>query len=230
MPSQPSLQTCLPCQRKFRFSNRLHYFEADPNFGLVAKNEAANFNVEAERGKAMGQLLLLLGKLAGLIALIVVPLALTLLLTLSHVTFPLSGVGEMKSGPRLYLPWMRARRAYQAALARVIVSINHSNDREIGALRRVELPLVSCRRIFAEQKQLGCADRHRDGLLLDWAPAGMTPISARTSADKVRSRSIIVWPWSASSPSLGIASQSRLPSAERKYRSYYLLVSMLQRV
>ncbi len=43
----------------------------------------------------MGQLLLVLGKLAGLIALIVVPLALTFLLTLSHATFPLSGVGEM---------------------------------------------------------------------------------------------------------------------------------------
>jgi hypothetical protein len=44
----------------------------------------------------MGQLLLVLGKLAGLIALIVVPLALTFLLTLSHATFSLSGVGVTK--------------------------------------------------------------------------------------------------------------------------------------
>ncbi len=63
---------------------------------LVAKMRRLNFNAEAERGKAMGQLLLLLGKLAGLIALIVVPLALTFSLTLSHATFPLSGVGVTK--------------------------------------------------------------------------------------------------------------------------------------
>jgi hypothetical protein len=44
----------------------------------------------------MGQLLLVLGKLAGLIALIVVPLALTFSLTLSHATFSLSGVGDKK--------------------------------------------------------------------------------------------------------------------------------------
>ncbi len=44
----------------------------------------------------MGQLLLLLGKMAGLIALIVVPLALTFTLTLSHATFPMSGIGPLK--------------------------------------------------------------------------------------------------------------------------------------
>ncbi len=64
--------------------------------GLLSKMGRLDFNAGAERGEAMGQLLLVLGKLAGLIALIVVPLALTFLLTLSHATFPLSGVGEMK--------------------------------------------------------------------------------------------------------------------------------------
>ncbi len=71
-------------------------FRASPCLGLSPKMRRLNFNAGAERGKAMGQLLLLLGKLAGLIALIVIPLALTFSLTLSHVTFSLSGVGETK--------------------------------------------------------------------------------------------------------------------------------------
>ncbi len=44
----------------------------------------------------MGQLLVLVGKLAGFIALIVVPLALTFILALPHATYPTSGVGSLK--------------------------------------------------------------------------------------------------------------------------------------
>ena len=44
----------------------------------------------------MAQLLLLLGKLTGLIALIVVPVVLTFLVTVSHVTFPTKGIGSLQ--------------------------------------------------------------------------------------------------------------------------------------
>ncbi len=44
----------------------------------------------------MGQSLLLLGKLAALIAAITVPLVLTFALTLSHATFPMNAVGSLK--------------------------------------------------------------------------------------------------------------------------------------
>ncbi len=44
----------------------------------------------------MGQLLLLLGKLAALIAVIGVPLVLAFALALSHATFPMTAIGTLK--------------------------------------------------------------------------------------------------------------------------------------
>ncbi len=51
MPSQPSLQTCLPCRRKFRFLNRLG---GRAMFRLVAKNEAAKLQCGSRTGEGYG--------------------------------------------------------------------------------------------------------------------------------------------------------------------------------